>query len=100
MGSQKCCTPKYCKETAHRQESTVCHFFDKGPVMQLPVPKSRTITEAFYKNVVLKKLKAHFKRLTYLRLLHDHAPTHKARIVTEFLESKKVLCSPTLPFFT
>ena len=37
-------------------------FFDnKGPVTQLPVPKGRTVTEALYKYVVLKKLKAHFK---------------------------------------
>ena len=70
-------------------------FFDnKGPVMQLPVPK--TVTRAFYKNYVLKKLKAHFKRrrpktgLQYLRLLHDNAPANKASIVTKFLESEKV----------
>ena len=38
-------------------------FFDnKGPIMQLPVPKGRTVTGTFYKNVVLKKLKSNFKR--------------------------------------
>ena len=64
-------------------------FFDnKGPVMQLPIPKGRTVTGALYKHFV----KAHFKRrhpktgLKYLRLLHDDSPAHKARIVTEFLE--------------
>ena len=52
-------------------------FNYKGPIMQLPVPKGRTVTGAFYKNVVLKKLKAHFKTrrpktgLQHLRLLHD-----------------------------
>ena len=62
---------------------------------QLPVPRGRTVTVAFIKNV-LKKLRAHFKRrrpktgLKYFRLLHDSAPAHKARIVTEFLESEKV----------
>ena len=61
--------------------------------MQLPVPEGRTITGVFYKNVVLKKL-AHFKRrrpktgLKYLPLVHDNTPAHKARIVTEFLESE------------
>ena len=71
-------------------------FFDnKGPVMQSPVPKDRTVTGAFYKNV-LKKLKAHLKRrrpktgLKYSCLLHDNAPADKARIVTEFLVSEKV----------
>ena len=86
-----------------KKVSYVCFFFfyNKGPIMQLPIPKGKTVTGALYKNVVLKKLKAHFKRrhpetgLKYLRLLHDNAPAHKARIVTEFRE-----CSPTSPFFT
>ena len=63
-------------------------FFDnKGTVMQLLFPKARTIIGAFYKNIVLKKLKAHFKRrhsktvLKYLPFLHDNALAHKACIV-------------------
>ena len=68
--------------------------------MQLPVSKDRTITGAFHKNVVLKKLKAHFKRChhktghEYLRLLHGGAHAHKAGIVTKFLESEKVNVLP------
>ena len=68
--------------------------------MQLPVPKGRTVTGAFYKNVVLKKLKAHFKRcrpktgLQSLRLLHDNAPAYMTRTVTEFLESEKANVLP------
>ena len=56
---------------------------------------SKGQNRAFCKNVVLKKLKAHFKRgriktgLTYLHLLHENAPAHKAQTVTEFLESEK-----------
>ena len=81
-----------------------CLTPNKGPVMQLPVPKDRTVTRAFCKNVVLKKLKAHFKRrrpktgLKYFRLLHDNAPAHKAHIVTEFLKSKKVNILTRPPF--
>ena len=85
----------FCPSIAKRQRTVkkvlyVIFFHNKGPVMQLPVSKDRTVTGAFYKNIVLKKLKAHFKRrrpktrLKYLRLLHDNAPAHKARIVTEF----------------
>ena len=38
-------------------------FLDnKGQVIQLPVAKDRTVTGAFYKSVVLKMSKAHFKR--------------------------------------
>ena len=68
--------------------------------MQLPIPKSKTVTGALYKHVVLKKVKAHFKRrrpkagLKYLRLLHDNAPAHKASIVTEFRESENVNVLP------
>ena len=71
--------------------------------MQLPVPKGRTVTATFYKNV-LKKLKAHFKRcrpktgFKYLRLLHDNALAQKACIETEFLESQKVIVLPHSPF--
>ena len=82
-------------------------FLDnKGPVMQLAVSKGRTVTGAFYKNVVLKKLKAQFKRcrpktgLKSLLLLYDNALAHKARIVAEFLESEKVNVFSTSPFFT
>ena len=87
----------------------VCYFFtNKGPVFQIPVPKGRTVSGKFYKNVVLRKLKNYYKSrrpktgLKYVRLLHDNAPAHKARIVTDFFESEKVTdlphppCSPDL----
>ena len=77
-------------------------FFDnKGPIMQLPIPKGRTLIEAFYKNDVLKKLKAHFNRhqpktaFKYLCLLHDNAPANN---MTRFLESETVNVLPYLPF--
>ena len=72
--------------------------------MQLPVLKGRNITGAFYKNVVLKRFKVYLKRchpktgLEYLCFLHDNAPAHKAKILTEFLESKKVNVLPYPPF--
>ena len=78
---------------------------NKSTVVQLPVLKGRTVTGAFYENVVSKKLMAHFKRrrpktgLKYLHLLHDNAPAHKARILTEFLELEKVNVLPHPPFF-
>ena len=74
-----------------------CIFFThKGPVFQIPVQKGRTVTGKVYKNVVLRKLKNYYesrrpqKGLKYVRLLHDNAPAHKARIVTDVLESEKV----------
>ena len=71
--------------------------------MQLPVRKGKTVTGAFYNNVVFKKFKAKFKRhrpktgFKCLCLLHDNAPAHKARIVTEFLEPEKVNVLPHHP---
>ena len=71
--------------------------------MQLPVPNGRTITGAFYKNVVSKKFKAHFKRrrpkteLKYLHFLHYNTPAHKPSIVTEYLESGNVYVLPHPP---
>ena len=68
-------------------------FTNKGPAVQIPVPRGRTVTGKFYKNVVLRKWKNYYKRgrpktgLKYVRLLHDIAPTYKARNVTDFLKS-------------
>ena len=80
-------------------------FFDNnGPVRQIPVPKGRTATAKFYKNVVLRKLKKYYKTrrpktgLKHLRLLHDNASAHKAHLVTEVLESEKVTVLPHSPF--
>ena len=68
------------------------------------MPKCRTFIGKFYKNVVLRKLKNYYKSrrpnigLKYVRLLHDNAPAHRARIVTDVLESEKVTVLPHPPF--
>ena len=61
------------------KEGFVCYFFtNKGPAIQIPVPKGRTVTGKFYKNVVLRKLKNNYKSrrpktgLKCVRLLHDN----------------------------
>jgi hypothetical protein len=75
-------------------------FDNKGPVMQSPVPKGRTVTAKFYKNIVLKDLKSCYKRrrlstgIMFPGLLHDNAHAHKARLVTEFFASEKVIVLP------
>ena len=86
------------KTNTNGQEGFVCYFVtNKGPAIQILVPKGRTVTGKFYKNVVLRKLKNYYKSrrpktgLKCVRLLHDNAPAHKAGIfVTDFLESEKV----------
>ena len=36
-------------------------FTYKGPAIQIPMPKGRTVIGEFYKNVVLRKLKNYYK---------------------------------------
>ena len=79
-------------------------FSSSGLAIQIAVPKGRTVTGRFYKNVVLKQLKKYYKQrrpvmgLKYVRLLHDNAPAHKAAIVTDFLKSEKVTVLPHPPY--
>ena len=75
-------------------------FFDiTGPVIQVAVPKCRTVTGLFHKrkvigncvNILLNALKG-------VQLLHDNAPAHASKVVTDILEKEKVkvLPHPTL----
>ena len=79
-------------------------FTNKGPAFQIPVPKGRTVSGKFYKNVDLRKWKHYYKSrrpktgLKYFRHLHDNAPAHKACIVTDFLETEKVTVLPHPPY--
>lgn len=71
--------------------------------MDLP-SKVKSVTAAFYKNVVLKQLKKYPQNLRpsrvwkYIRLLHDNDPAHKALIVTEFLKKENVQVLPNPSF--
>ena len=73
------------------QEDNVIFFNNKGPVLQIPVPRRKTVTAKFYGNIAFGKLKKIYRiccpktGLKHLRLLHDNAPVHKARIVAEFV---------------
>ena len=101
MGYQRRRTPSISKRQCAVKKALYVIFFDnKGPVMQLPVLKGRTVKGEFYKNVVLKRLKKRRPNtgLKYLRLLHDNTPAHKARIVTEFRQSEKLNVLPHPPF--
>ena len=55
--------PKYSKKAFDKivtGDETWVYYFEpkrKGPAIQIPVPKGRTVTGKFYINVVLRKLK-------------------------------------------
>jgi hypothetical protein len=67
-------------------------------VLQIPVPSGKTVTAKFYRNIVLRKLMTMYQirrpKAGLKHLLHDHAPAHKTRIVTEVLESS---FTPVIP---
>ena len=74
----------------------------------MPVKKGKNITEKYYKDVVLKKLKKYYEKrrpatgFKHVRLLHDNAHAHTSAIVTAFLNKETVTvlphpqCSPDL----
>ena len=67
-----------------------------GPVVQVPCPSGHTVTDRFYKNSVLKKVKEFYskkrpsKGWSGVHLLHDNASSHKCGVVKSLLASEKV----------
>lgn len=68
-------------------------FFDStGPVLQIPVPKGRSVTGKFYKENILTPLVDFYQKrrphtgIRGLKLLHDNAPAHKSVTVREYLK--------------
>ena len=66
------------------------------------MPKGRTVKGKLYKIVVMRKMKNYYKNrrpktgLKYVRLLHDNAPAHIARIVTAFWSQRRLPSFRTL----
>jgi histone-lysine N-methyltransferase SETMAR len=75
-------------------------FNSKGPVVQVPVPESRSVTGTFYKEKVLKKVVDHYEKTRPrtgtrgIKLLHDNAPAHKSAVVTEYLNTSDIQTLP------
>ena len=68
-------------------------FFDsKGPVLQIPVPKSSSVTGKYYRESVLTQLVHFYQKcrprtgVHGIKLLHDYAPAHKSATVQEYLK--------------
>ena len=73
-------------------------FFDAhGPVAQIIVPKGKTITGDFYVNNCLSEVEKHYwerrpkSGLRGMRLLHDNARPHKAKLVKSELDRMRVV---------
>lgn len=97
--------PSIAKRTMSAKKIMYAIFFNnQGPVVQIPVPRGRTVTGAFYKQKILKSVKKHYSKrrpatgMKGLRLIHDNAPSHKSHVVTEFLSKEKVTVLPYPPY--
>lgn len=79
-------------------------FTPYATIAQVAVPKGRSVTGLTYKNCILKKVKKHFVKrrpksgLKGVKLLHDNAPCHKSKVVTDFLNKEKVKVLPHPPY--
>ena len=72
-------------------------FFDsKGPVLQIPVPKSSSVTGKFYRESVLTQLVVFYQKrrlrtgVRGIKLLHDNALAHKSATVQEYLKESGI----------
>ena len=89
--------PMYCQENHKFEKDVVAIFFNSSrPVVQVPCPSGHTVTDRFYKNSVLKKVKEFYnkkrpsKGWSGVHLLHDNASSHKCEVVKSFLASEMV----------
>jgi len=82
-----------------------CIFFSiEGIVARIVVPKGQTVNARYYSNTILPSVFSNWKvimnKKTVRTLMthHDNASSHKAKIVTEFLEENKVTVLPHPPY--
>jgi histone-lysine N-methyltransferase SETMAR len=80
------------------------HECQKGPTIQIAVPKGKSVNAKFYKGKTIHKLKKYFKNrrpatgIRGVRLLHDNISSNKAAIVNtkNVVELPHPSCSPEL----
>lgn len=97
--------PVVAKRTMSTKKVLYCIFFScDGLAVQIPVPKGKSVTGRYYRDVVLKKLKKYYQKrrpvsgFRHVRLLHDNAPSHTSQLVKQFLKSEKVTVLPHPPY--
>ena len=99
--------PVIAKRTNSVKKVMLAVFFDiNGPIVQISVPRGRTVTGTFYKRKLLGKLNKCFEKrrpktglhVGGVRLLYDNAPAHTSSIVIDYFETKKVTVLPHPPY--
>ena len=83
--------PCIAKRTINSKKMLYAIFFNSsGPVVQMPCPSGHTVTDRFYKNSILKKVKEFYnkkrpsKGWSEVHLLHDNTSFHKCEVVKSF----------------
>ena len=75
-----------------------------GIVFQKPREQNKSITGRYYRDVVLADLKRFYETarpasgMRGIKLLHDNAPAHKAKLVQEYLEAENIETLPHPPY--
>ena len=97
--------PQIVKKSKSAYKVLYTMFFNtKGVLLQKPCQKGKTITGKYYKEEILKKLVSDLKMarpntgLRGLKLLHDNAPAHKSKLVTEYLAEQNFETLPHPPY--
>ena len=98
--------PCIAKRTISSKNMLYAVFFNlSGSVVQVSCPSVHTVTDRFYKNSLLKKVKEFYnkkrpsKGWSGVHLLHDNASSHKCEVVKSFLASEKVKDLSPCDFF-
>ena len=96
--------PSIARRTVSVKKVLYAVFFStQGPAIQIAVPQGKGVTGKFYRDNVPKKFTRYYTKrspksgIKNIRLLQDNAPSNKAGIVTEFLQSEKLLYFPMSP---
>lgn len=97
MGYENARRPCIAKRLQGPKKVMYAIFFTPYPtIAQIAVPKGRSVTGLTYKNCILKKVRKYFVKrrpktgLKGVKRLHDNAPCHKSKVMTDFLNKEKV----------
>jgi len=75
----------------------ICFYDSKGIIHKEFVPPGQTVTGEFYLGVMkrllarIRRIRPEYREIGSWSLLHDNAPSHRSRLVTEFLVKNHVI---------
>lgn len=97
--------PQIARTAQNSKKRMVCIFFTmEGVIARIVVPKGQSVNASFYKNKVLSVVFSNYKELKNRRTMknmmlhHDNAASHKAQIITEYLQEEKIFLLPHPPY--